>query len=115
MAFSLYMDHHVARAITDGLRARGIDTLTTEQDGAKEYPDSKLLDRAAALQRILFTRDRDFLKEVSYRQRNGINFYCVVYAHQLEVSIRECIEDLTIICAASTPQDILNQLIYLPL
>src|SRR5437016_10765652 len=108
MAFSLYMDHHVARAITDGLRARGIDTLTAEQDGTREYPDSKLLERATALQRILFTRDRDFLKEASYRQRNGIDFYCVVYAHQLEVSIRECIDDLIIICSASTQQDILN-------
>lgn len=109
------MDHHVPRAITDGLRARGIDVLTTEVDGTKEYEDDALLERALELQRILFTRDRDFLKEASYRQRNGIEFFGVVYAHQLEVSIKECINDLEIICSAATMQDILNNTIYLPL
>lgn len=28
MALALYMDHHVPRAITDGLRLRGVDVLT---------------------------------------------------------------------------------------
>lgn len=40
MPLPLYMDHHVARAITDGLRARGLDVLTAEEDGTKEYEDS---------------------------------------------------------------------------
>ncbi len=28
MALKLYMDHHVPRAITNGLRMRGVDVLT---------------------------------------------------------------------------------------
>ncbi|MCZ6632842.1 MAG: DUF5615 family PIN-like protein [bacterium] len=33
MALLLYMDEHVPRAITNALRDRGIDVLTTQEDG----------------------------------------------------------------------------------
>ena len=34
MAIALYMDHHVPRAITHGLRLRGVDVLTAFEDEA---------------------------------------------------------------------------------
>jgi hypothetical protein len=49
MALALYMDHHVPRAITVGLRVRGVEVLTAEEDGAKAFDDPALLDRAGAL------------------------------------------------------------------
>ena len=33
---SVYMDHHVPAAITEGLRSRGIDVLTAFEDGHAE-------------------------------------------------------------------------------
>lgn len=36
MAIALYMDHHVPRAITVGLRVRGVAALTAEEDGARK-------------------------------------------------------------------------------
>lgn len=33
------MDHHVPRAITNGLRLRGVDVLTAHEDGASELRD----------------------------------------------------------------------------
>jgi hypothetical protein len=45
----LYMDHHVPRAITEGLRLRGIDVITAYEDGASDIDDSALLDRAGEL------------------------------------------------------------------
>lgn len=115
MALALYMDHHVASASTDGLRRRGIDVLTTQEDGTRKFPDSDLLDRATSLERILFTRDEDLLAEGAYRQRNGILFYGIVYAHQLHVSIGTCIGDLEMICQVGDTVDVMNRVIYLPL
>jgi hypothetical protein len=43
----LYMDVHVPFAITAGLRLRGVDVLTAQEDGAAELDDDLLLDRAA--------------------------------------------------------------------
>jgi len=34
MAVGLYMDVHVRRAVTVGLRLRGVDVLTAQEDGA---------------------------------------------------------------------------------
>jgi hypothetical protein len=48
MPVALYMDQHVPRAITTGLRLRGIDVLTALEDGASDVDDPELLDRASA-------------------------------------------------------------------
>lgn len=34
MAIKLYMDAHIPKAITNGLRLRGIDVLTAQEDNA---------------------------------------------------------------------------------
>jgi predicted nuclease of predicted toxin-antitoxin system len=71
MSLSLYMDHHIASAITQGLRARGVDILTAYEDGAARMLDAELLDRAGQLGRVLFTQDQDLLSEVAQRQQTG--------------------------------------------
>ncbi len=53
------MDVHVKRAVTDGLRLRGVDVMTAQEDGAAEFEDSALLDRATELGRVLFSQDDD--------------------------------------------------------
>jgi uncharacterized protein with PIN domain len=115
MAIAFYMDHHVPRAITVGLRLRGIDVLTAYEDGTNELDDSALLNRASSLGRVLFSRDDDLLIEASKRQRDGIAFSGVIYAHQLKVSIGICIEDLEIIAKAGDAKDLMNGMIFLPL
>lgn len=41
MSVKLYMDVHVRRAVTDGLRLRGVDVLTAQEDGAGEFDDPR--------------------------------------------------------------------------
>ena len=53
---ALYMDHNVPRAITEGLRLRGIDVITAYEDSADDMNDPALLDRATELGRALFTQ-----------------------------------------------------------
>jgi hypothetical protein len=88
--------------------------LTAYEDGASELEDDKLLDRAGELERVLFTRDDDLLAEATKRQRAGLPFHGVVYAHQLRVSIGGCVEDLELIAKAGEPADVMNQVIFLP-
>lgn len=112
---ALYMDHHVPRAINEGLRLRGIDVITAYEDGASDMDDSALLDRAGELGRALFTQDDDLLAEAVRRQREGIAFSGVVYGHQLRISIGTCINDLEIISKAGEPEDLTNRIQFLPL
>ena len=59
MSVALYMDVHVRWAITAGLRRRGVDVLTAQQDGAARFEDPALLDRATQLGRVLVSQDDD--------------------------------------------------------
>jgi uncharacterized protein with PIN domain len=106
---------HVPKAITEGLRLRGVDVLTAQEDDSATLPDPQLLDRATALERVLFTRDRDLLAEASRRQRENIAFTGVIFAHQLRVTIGGCVNDLELIAQVDEPKDLANQVEYLPL
>jgi hypothetical protein len=115
MAIALYMDHHVPRAITNELRLRGVDVLTAYEDGMSDAADPVLLQRAAALRRVVFTQDYDFLVEATRRQRAGADFSGVIFAHQLRVSIGASVRDLEILAKATDAEAMLNRVEFLPL
>ena len=111
MSLGLYMDVHVPLPITRGLRRCGVDVLTAQEDGATRLLDPELLDRAAALARILFSQDEDLFAEAVRRQRIGTPFATVVYARRLDLSIG--IADLEALTQAATPEDAQGQIIFL--
>jgi hypothetical protein len=76
------MDHHIPRAITAGLRMRGVDVLTAYEDNSHELEDPDLLTRATLLQRVLFSQDEDLLVEAERRQQHSVPFFGVVFARQ---------------------------------
>jgi hypothetical protein len=115
MAVALYLDQQVPRAIAAGLRVRGVDILTAFEDGRSAAGDPELLDRAHELGRVLFSHDRDFLVEGARRQREGVPFSGVVYAHPLRVSLGACIRDLELIAHAGELEDYRDRVEVLPL
>lgn len=48
-------NEQIPRQITVGLRLRGVDVLTVQEDNCVGLPDSEVLDRASQLQRVLFS------------------------------------------------------------
>ena len=52
------------------------------------------------------------MTEESERELNNKE---VIFARQLEVSIGQCIADLEIIAKSATPEEAMNQVVYLPL
>ena len=53
MPVGLYMDAHIPRAITLGLRLRRVDVLTAQEDHAAGLPDPELMERATTPQAIV--------------------------------------------------------------
>ena len=115
MPVSFYMDHHIPKAITVGLRLRGIDVVTAHEDGANQFSDDLLLKRAHELKRALFTQDDDLLEEAAKCQRNGTPFSGVIYGQQLRLTIGVCIQDLEIIARSAELEELQNQVLFLPL
>jgi hypothetical protein len=68
------MDEHVPKPITVGLRVRGVDALTAQEDHHRATDDDILLDRAAELGRVMFSFDEDMLQIANQWQREGRNF-----------------------------------------
>lgn len=72
------MDEHVQRAVSEGLRRRGVDVLTAQAAGTLGTTDEEHLAFAARENRVIFTQDADFLKlHAEGRPHTGI-----VYARQ---------------------------------
>jgi predicted nuclease of predicted toxin-antitoxin system len=115
VALLLYFDHQFPRPVAIQLRLRSVDVLTAEQDGAARTRDPALLDRATSLGRVLVTADADLLAEASMRQRTGVIFAGVIYVHQLDLAIGRCVADLELIAKATGPEEVANQVTYLPL
>lgn len=110
MPVGIYTDVNVSGAIVASLRVRGIDVLTSVEDGTRSFSDEKLLDRATELGRILYTHDDDLVKEAVRRLRAGKHFSGVIYSHQLRSPVNRCAEDIQLI-AESVESDKLNGLL----
>ena len=115
MSVALYMDVHIRWAITAGLRRRGVDVLTAQEDGAARYEDPALLDRATQLGRVLVSQDDDLLQEAARRQAAGERFSGVVYSHQLRITVGQASRDLELLASVYEPVDMENRVEYLPL
>ncbi len=109
------MDENVRGAVTRGLRRRGVDVFTVQEDEAEGKDDSWVLDRATELDRVLISQDQDLLREAATRQRLGIPFPGVIYAEQDAVSIGQCVADLEVIAFTGRPEEFASQVRYLPL
>ena len=109
------MDVHVPRPITVGLRLRGVDVLTAQEDDTALLADDALLDRATALGRVLVTSDSDLLIEAAKRQKHSSDFNGVIYAHPLRVPIGLWISDLELIAKSLELIDFMGRVEYLPL
>ncbi len=109
------MDVHIPAAITAGLRRRNINVITSQEDGTREDDDVLLLQRATSLGRILFSQDQDLLQIAREWQYTGQSFAGLVFSAQQGVSIGQCVEDLELLAQCYAPEEIANQVIFLPL
>ena len=115
MTLRFYMDVHIPCAITLQLRRRGVDVLTSQEDRTQTLDDSRLLDRASDLGRVLVTQDDDLLHEAASRQNQALPFLGVIYAPALRVTLGEMVVDLELISRVSKQEEWVSRVEYLPL
>lgn len=115
MSVALDMDVHVKLAITNGLRLRGVDVLTAQEDGSATLDDPDLLDRATFLDRALFSQDDDLLAEAHRRQASAQYFAGLVYVKQNRLTIGQIVHDLELIAKCCEPIDMANKVQFLPI
>lgn len=70
-----YLDEHIANSVVEGLRRRDIDVMTTSEASMRGATDEQQLLYAGEQQRVLVTKDDDFLRlHAEDIQHHGIVF-----------------------------------------
>ena len=114
MPANLYMDVHVPQAVTNQLRRRGVDVVTTNDDGTGLLGDESLLSRSTELKRLLVTQDIRFCVRATDWKRDGKHFAGLAFAHPLSITIGQFVRDLELIAKASLDGECDNQIFRLP-
>lgn len=96
-----HLDECAPTAIAHGLRRRGIDITTTQEEGLLHVPDESQLDFATREGRVLVTQDADFLR----LHGQGISHRGIVYYDPAEVSIGRIIQGLVLIHGVLEAED----------
>ena len=109
------MDVHVPAAITEVLRRRGVDVVTSQEDGSSTQSDELLLQRSTDLGRLLVTQDEDFLVLAQAWQSAGQVFAGILFMPQLAAGIGRYVEDLELIATCCEESEVGNLVTHLPL
>ncbi len=103
-----YADEHVAKAISRGLRQRGVDVLTVVEAEKIGATDDEHMVFALANGRVIFTQDDDFLRLAS----SGKPHAGIVYAPQ-HTPIGEIIQTLMLIFQVLSAEEMVGNIEYL--
>jgi hypothetical protein len=115
MPLAFYFDVHVPTSIAEGLQQRGIDVLTSQQDGTRRVDDVGLLQKATMLERVLVTHDKDFLAIAADYRKSGWEFTGIVFAPQDKLRIGHYIDDIELIAHCCSLTEVANHVFHLPL
>lgn len=106
-----YFDEDIKAPIAEQLQARGIDVLTAQKAGraGKKILDPDQLAFATSLGRVIVTEDSNFIP-LAYSQLS----HAGVIRLQANLTIGKAIEELEVAAKVMEPEEMLNQLLYLP-
>lgn len=105
---TFYMDEHVSKAVTEGLRRRGVDVVTVQELGLQGATDIQHLKRASQEGRLIVTQDADFLRLHAAGESHG----GIVYAPQ-EMPARDILRSLKLIHDVLTPLEMVQHVEFL--
>jgi predicted nuclease of predicted toxin-antitoxin system len=104
-----HLDECVPTAIADGLRRRGIDVTTSQEEGLLQSMDESQLGFASRQGRVLITQDADFLR----LHRLGAVHQGIVYYDPADVSIGRIIQGLVLIHGVLPAEEMAGHLEFL--
>jgi uncharacterized protein with PIN domain len=109
MSLPLLCDEHIPSSVIKGLRRRGVDVVSIQDLDLFSEEDEKIIDKAHEQERIIYTRDDDFLKIHS----RGYSHRGIIYHHPLSYSIGEAIQKLEIFCQIVSCEEMKGKIKFL--
>lgn len=106
----IYTDESVNIAIAEGLKRRKVDAFSARDVGNLGLSDEEQLLFANERKASIFTHDTDFLRIAVNWIKEGKTHYGIIYCHQKEYTIGECIRRLRLLVTILSIQDMLNHI-----
>lgn len=103
-----FTDEHVAYAVIQGLRQRGVEVLSIPDTKMLGATDTNILTKATTEGFVVFTQDADFLR----LHNSGIQHTGIAYASQY-TSVGDIIRGLMLIYEILSPEDMQNYIEFL--
>jgi len=109
----IYTDESVRIVVAEGLKRRGVDAFSARDVGNLGLSDEEQLIYARNNKVVLFTHDSDFLRLAVKWIEKGKTHYGVIYSHQKDYGIGECIRRLKLLTIILTAEDMINHIEFL--
>jgi predicted nuclease of predicted toxin-antitoxin system len=109
----IYTDENVDIRVAQGLRNRGIDALTAQENGMTGSTDLEHFNYAYQMQAVIFTHDRHFLEIAKKLIEAGKSHWGVIFVSMNKLSVGECIKKLAVYADMLTLDDMKNQIEFL--
>lgn len=109
----IYTDESVDIAIAKGLKCLGVEASSCQDANKFGLSDSQQFNYAYENGFALFTHDDDFLKLNAEYISQGKEHCGVIYTHQKDYSIGECIRRLKLIVDILSPEEMKNHVEFL--
>ncbi|RMH95513.1 MAG: hypothetical protein D6681_12950 [Calditrichaeota bacterium] len=109
----IYADENVNPAIVNGLRRRGVEAMAAVEVGNLGLSDEQQLQYAVKEKAVLFTHDVDLLVIAKRWTHEGKEHWGVIYVHQDQLSIGQCIYRLKEYADILDAEDMKNRVEFL--
>lgn len=113
MSVRIYTNESVPVAVAAGLQRRGVEAFSARDTGNLGLSDEAQFAYATAQGMVLFTHDTDFIQLAHQRTAAGQDHGGIIYVHQNNLSIGDCIRRLKEIADILEPADLRNHIEFL--
>jgi len=109
----IYTDESVNIAVVEGLKRRGIDAFSARDMGNLGLTDQEQLIFANNQEAVVFSHDTDFLRIAAKWIKGKRAHHGIIYCHQKDYTLGECIRRLKLLATILTRDDIINHVEFL--
>lgn len=108
-----FADEHVAFALVNALRTRGMDLVTVQDVGLRSEDDPPLLDFALREERIILTNDQDFLIHAANRAARLVTFAPIIYWPQQKRTVGQLLPKILEVATTRSFNEACSQVFFL--
>ncbi len=106
----IYADENIERSIIEGLRRRKIEVISAKELGYIGKSDEFHIKKANEMKAVILTHDIDFLRMAASPE---VNHGGIIFSHQKNVSIGQCIRGVELIATVLSDKDMGNHIEFL--